>query len=155
MDSFITIRRRDDVAVPLLALNQTSIYANIPLPPVKSPQAVPRHQEETYRQALDNVSTSSSRYYDTTTPRQSLPRGGTINKPAKYHDDLPETPGSQRSLKTDANLACVIPLAQPDSSTAAPATQTDAWQPRRKENNDAKSIIALLCCCSRVSWSAR
>ncbi|BDY98702.1 hypothetical protein MUTS15_73590 [Escherichia coli] len=58
MDNFITIRRRDDTAVPLLAPNQ-DIYLreNIRSRLLVAAQAVPRHQEETYRQALENVST--------------------------------------------------------------------------------------------------
>ncbi|SCC36421.1 uroporphyrinogen-III C-methyltransferase [Kosakonia oryziphila] len=66
MDSFITIRRRDETAVPLLAPNQ-DIYLreNIRSRLLVAAQAVPRHQEETYRQALDNVSTWVRAYYDT------------------------------------------------------------------------------------------
>ncbi|WP_039055060.1 uroporphyrinogen-III C-methyltransferase [Enterobacter sp. Bisph1] len=65
MDSFITIRRRDDTAVPLLAPNQ-DIYLreNIRSRLLVAAQAVPRHQEETYKQALDNVSTWVRAYYD-------------------------------------------------------------------------------------------
>ncbi len=50
MDNFITIRRRDDTAVPLLAPNQ-DIYLreNIRSRLLVAAQAVPRHQEETYR----------------------------------------------------------------------------------------------------------
>lgn len=66
MDSFITIRRRDDTAVPLLAPNQ-DIYLreNIRSRLLVAAQAVPRHQEETYKQALDNVSSWVRAYYDT------------------------------------------------------------------------------------------
>lgn len=66
MDSFITIRRRDDTAVPLLAPNQ-DIYLreNIRSRLLVAAQAVPRHQEETYKQSLDNVSTWVRAYYDT------------------------------------------------------------------------------------------
>lgn len=66
MDGFITIRRRDETAVPLLAPNQ-DIYLreNIRSRLLVAAQAVPRHQEETYKQALDNVSTWVRAYYDT------------------------------------------------------------------------------------------
>ncbi|EPK7360212.1 uroporphyrinogen-III C-methyltransferase [Kluyvera intermedia] len=66
MDSFITIRRRDETAVPLLAPNQ-DIYLreNIRSQLLAAVQAVPRHQDETYKQALDNVSTWVRAYYDT------------------------------------------------------------------------------------------
>lgn len=49
MDSFITVRRRDETAVPLLAPNQ-DIYLreNIRSRLLVAAQAVPRHQEETW-----------------------------------------------------------------------------------------------------------
>ena len=56
MDSFITVRRRDETAVPLLAPNQdVYLRENIRSRLLVAAQAVPRHQEETYKQALDNV----------------------------------------------------------------------------------------------------
>ncbi|EKK0503176.1 uroporphyrinogen-III C-methyltransferase [Klebsiella pneumoniae] len=66
MDSFITVRRRDETAVPLLAPNQ-DIYLreNIRSRLLVAAQAVPRHQEETWKQSLDNVSTLVRAYYDT------------------------------------------------------------------------------------------
>lgn len=66
MDSFITVRRRDETAVPLLAPNQ-DIYLreNIRSRLLVAAQAVPRHQEETWKQSLDNVSTWIRAYYDT------------------------------------------------------------------------------------------
>lgn len=66
MDSFITVRRRDETAVPLLAPNQdVYLRENIRSRLLVAAQAVPRHQEETYKQALDNVSTWVRAYYDT------------------------------------------------------------------------------------------
>ncbi|ENQ2697177.1 TPA: uroporphyrinogen-III C-methyltransferase [Klebsiella pneumoniae] len=66
MDSFITVRRRDETAVPLLAPNQ-DIYLreNIRSRLLVAAQAVPRHQEETWKQSLGNVSTWVRAYYDT------------------------------------------------------------------------------------------
>ena len=66
LDSFITVRRRDETAVPLLAPNQ-DIYLreNIRSRLLVAAQAVPRHQEETWKQSLDNVSTWVRAYYDT------------------------------------------------------------------------------------------
>jgi len=64
--SFITVRRRDETAVPLLAPNQdVYLRENIRSRLLVAAQAVPRHQEETYKQALDNVSTWVRAYYDT------------------------------------------------------------------------------------------
>lgn len=73
MDSFITIRRRDETAVPLLAPNEdVYLRENIRSRLLVAAQAVPRHREETYKQALDNVST---RYVLTTIPMmQPRPR---------------------------------------------------------------------------------
>jgi len=66
MDSFITVRRRDETAVPLLAPNQdVYLRENLRSRLLVAAQAVPRHQEETYKQALDNVSTWVRAYYDT------------------------------------------------------------------------------------------
>lgn len=66
MDSFITVRRRDETAVPLLEPNQ-DIYLreNIRSRLLVAAQAVPRHQEETWKQSLDNLSTWVRAYYDT------------------------------------------------------------------------------------------
>ena len=66
MDSFITVRRRDETAVPLLAPNQ-DIYLREKIRSrlLVAAQAVPRHQEETWKQSLDNVSTWVRAYYDT------------------------------------------------------------------------------------------
>ncbi|MEQ4924026.1 uroporphyrinogen-III C-methyltransferase [Proteus hauseri] len=69
MDDFITIRRRDTTAVPLLAPNQ-DIYLreNIRSRLLIASQAVPRHQSEIYQQSLEAVSTWVRSYFDTTDP---------------------------------------------------------------------------------------
>ncbi|QAV23301.1 uroporphyrinogen-III C-methyltransferase [Proteus hauseri] len=69
MDDFITIRRRDTAAVPLLAPNQ-DIYLreNIRSRLLIASQAVPRHQTEIYQQSLEAVSTWVRSYFDTTDP---------------------------------------------------------------------------------------
>ena len=69
MDSFITVRRRDETAVPLLAPNQ-DIYLreNIRSRLLVAAQAVPRHQDEVYKQSLESVSTWVRAYFDTTDP---------------------------------------------------------------------------------------
>lgn len=58
MADFITIRRRDTSAEPLLAPNQ-DIYLreNIRSRLLVAAQAIPRHQNETYKQSLETVST--------------------------------------------------------------------------------------------------
>ena len=69
MADFITIRRRDTSAEPLLAPNQ-DIYLreNIRSRLLVAAQAIPRHQNETYKQSLETVSTWVRAYFDTTDP---------------------------------------------------------------------------------------
>ncbi|WON77105.1 uroporphyrinogen-III C-methyltransferase [Serratia sp. UGAL515B_01] len=69
MADFITIRRRDTAAEPLLAPNQ-DIYLreNIRSRLLIAAQAIPRHQNEVYKQSLETVSTWIRAYFDTTDP---------------------------------------------------------------------------------------
>lgn len=66
MDDFITIRRRDNTAQPLLAPNQ-DIYLreNIRSRLLIAAQAVPRHQDEIYKQSIETVSSWVRAWYDT------------------------------------------------------------------------------------------
>lgn len=128
MDSFITIRRRDDTAVPLLAPNQdVYLRENIRSRLLVAAQAVPRHQEETYRQALDNVSTWVRAYYDTddAATKAFLEEVDKLSQ-QNITMDLPETLESQAILEKLMQTRVRNLLAQPTVSTAAPATQTDA-----------------------------
>lgn len=62
-------------AVPLLAPNQDVYLRENIRSLLVAAQAVPRHQEETYRQALENVSTWVRAYHDTDDaqrPKRSL-----------------------------------------------------------------------------------
>ncbi|MFT8212125.1 MAG: uroporphyrinogen-III C-methyltransferase [Symbiopectobacterium sp.] len=66
MSDFITIRRRDSNAEPLLAPNQDFyLRENIRARLLTAAQAVPRHQNETYKQSLEAVSTWVRAYFDT------------------------------------------------------------------------------------------
>ncbi|WP_025119007.1 MULTISPECIES: uroporphyrinogen-III C-methyltransferase [unclassified Serratia (in: enterobacteria)] len=69
MADFITVRRRDSSAEPLLAPNQ-DIYLreNIRSRLLVAAQAIPRHQNEVYKQSLETVSTWVRAYFDTTDP---------------------------------------------------------------------------------------
>ncbi|OON38554.1 uroporphyrinogen-III C-methyltransferase [Izhakiella australiensis] len=69
MDDFITIRRRDNTAQPLLAPDQ-EIYLreNIRSRLLIAAQAVPRHQDEIYKQSLDTVSSWVRAWYDVKNP---------------------------------------------------------------------------------------
>ncbi|TDB53332.1 uroporphyrinogen-III C-methyltransferase [Photorhabdus khanii] len=69
MDNFITIRRRDTTAEPLLAPNQ-DIYLreNIRARLLIAAQAIPRHQGEVFKQSLETVSTWVRAYFDINDP---------------------------------------------------------------------------------------
>lgn len=69
MDDFITIRRRDSSTEPLLAPNQdVYLRENIRSRLLIAAQAVPRHQDEVYKQSLESVSTWVRAYFDTSDP---------------------------------------------------------------------------------------
>ncbi|MTH47584.1 uroporphyrinogen-III C-methyltransferase [Intestinirhabdus alba] len=124
MDSFITIRRRDDTAVPLLAPNQ-DIYLreNIRSRLLIAAQAVPRHQEETWRQALDNVSTWVRAYYDTadSTTKTFLEEVDKLSQQS-ISMDLPETLQSQALLEKLVQTRVRNLLAQPAADRQAEPT---------------------------------
>lgn len=126
MDSFITIRRRDETAVPLLAPNQ-DIYLreNIRSQLLAAVQAVPRHQDETYKQALDNVSTWVRAYYDTddATTKAFLDDIEKLSQQS-ISMDVPETLQSQPILEKLMQTRVRNLMAQP--SAAQPADQQPA-----------------------------
>ena len=126
MDSFITVRRRDETAVPLLAPNQ-DIYLreNIRSQLLAAVQAVPRHQDETYKQALDNVSTWVRAYYDTddATTKAFLDDIEKLSQQS-ISMDVPETLQSQPILEKLMQTRVRNLMAQP--SAAQPADQQPA-----------------------------
>ena len=66
MDDFITIRRRDTTAEPLLAPNQdVYLRENIRSRLLIAAQAVPRHQDEIYKQSIDTISSWIRSWFDT------------------------------------------------------------------------------------------
>ncbi|MCW6540197.1 uroporphyrinogen-III C-methyltransferase [Yersinia ruckeri] len=69
LTDFVTIRRRDSSAEPLLAPNQ-DIYLreNIRSRLLVAAQAVPRHQDEVYKQSLETISTWVRAYFDVNDP---------------------------------------------------------------------------------------
>ncbi|MDA8498979.1 MULTISPECIES: uroporphyrinogen-III C-methyltransferase [unclassified Citrobacter] len=132
MDSFITIRRRDETAVPLLAPNQdVYLRENIRSRLLVAAQAVPRHQEETYRQALENVSTWVRAYYDTddAATKAFLEEVDQLSQQS-ISMDVPETLQSQAVLEKLMQTRVRNLLAQPSTSPAeaapAPVPQADA-----------------------------
>lgn len=135
MDSFITIRRRDETAVPLLAPNQdVYLRENIRSRLLVAAQAVPRHQEETYRQALENVSTWVRAYYDTddATTKAFLDEVDQLSQQS-ISMNVPDTLQSQAILEKLMQTRVRNLLAQPTTSPAeaetapapAPAPQAD------------------------------
>ncbi|MGF6567562.1 uroporphyrinogen-III C-methyltransferase [Kosakonia cowanii] len=131
MDSFITIRRRDETAVPLLAPNQdVYLRENIRSRLLVAAQAVPRHQEETYKQALDNVSTWVRAYYDTddAATKAFLEEVDKLGQQS-IAMELPESLQSQPILEKLMQTRVRNLLAQPAvPSEQAPAAPADAAQ---------------------------
>ncbi|RPH26462.1 uroporphyrinogen-III C-methyltransferase [Buttiauxella warmboldiae] len=123
MDSFITIRRRDETAVPLLAPNQdVYLRENIRSRLLVAAQAVPRHQEETYKQSLENVSTWVRAYYDTSdsVTKSFLDELDTLSQQS-INMDIPQTLESQPLLEKLMQTRVRNLLAQPAASATAPA----------------------------------
>ncbi|EOF4704850.1 MAG: uroporphyrinogen-III C-methyltransferase [Klebsiella huaxiensis] len=134
MDSFITVRRRDETAVPLLAPNQdVYLRENIRSRLLVAAQAVPRHQEETYKQALDNVSTWVRAYYDTddATTKAFLEDVDKLSQQS-ITMDVPETLQSQglleKLMQTRVRNLMAQPVA-PQSNAPAPTPAAPAPTP--------------------------
>lgn len=69
MDDFITVRRRDATSEPLLAPDQeVYLRENIRSRLLIAAQAVPRHQNEIYKQSIDTVSAWVRAWYETKDP---------------------------------------------------------------------------------------
>jgi uroporphyrin-3 C-methyltransferase len=131
MDSFITIRRRDETAVPLLAPNQdVYLRENIRSRLLVAAQAVPRHQEETYKQALDNVSTWVRAYYDTedATTKGFLDDVDALSQQS-ITMNVPENLQSQPILEKLMQTRVRNLMAQPTAATPAPAPQAETPAP--------------------------
>ncbi|AMR39184.1 uroporphyrinogen-III C-methyltransferase [Pluralibacter gergoviae] len=119
MDNFITVRRRDETAVPLLAPNQdVYLRENIRSRLLVAAQAVPRHQEETYKQALDNVSTWVRAYYDTddATTKGFLDALDKLSQ-QNINMDVPDSLQSQPVLEKLMQTRVRNLLAQPAAAT--------------------------------------
>ncbi len=140
MDSFITVRRRDETAVPLLAPNQ-DIYLreNIRSRLLVAAQAVPRHQEETWKQSLDNVSTWVRAYYDTddATTKAFLDEVDKLSQQS-ITMTVPETLQSQALLEKLMQTRVRNLMAQPAVTAGgapSPVPAAPAAPLRRKESN--------------------
>nr|WP_318384912.1 uroporphyrinogen-III C-methyltransferase [uncultured Enterobacter sp.] len=129
MDSFITVRRRDETAVPLLAPNQ-DIYLreNIRSRLLVAAQAVPRHQEETYKQALDNVSSWVRAYYDTDDAStkaflEDIDKLGQQSITMDVPDTLQSQPIMEKLMQTRVRNLLAQPGAAADQAQPAAAPQ--------------------------------
>jgi uroporphyrin-3 C-methyltransferase len=127
MDGFITIRRRDETAVPLLAPNQdVYLRENLRSRLLVAAQAIPRHQQQTYKQALDNVSTWVRAYYDTddATTKAFLDELDSLSQ-QNINMDVPETLQSQALLEKLMQTRVRNLLSQPSvAPSAAPQADT-------------------------------
>lgn len=125
MDDFITIRRRDDTAEPLLAPNQdVYLRENIRSRLLIAAQAVPRHQNEVYKQSIDTVSTWVRAWYDTNDAStkaylNQLDELAQIN----ISMDVPDTLESQAKLDSLMQTRVRNLLAQPTAAPANPQPQ--------------------------------
>lgn len=133
MDSFITVRRRDETAVPLLAPNQdVYLRENLRSRLLVAAQAVPRHQEETYKQALDNVSTWVRAYYDTddattTAFLEEMDKLSQQNITMNVPDKLESQPILEKLMQTRVrNLLAQPGEAAEQSPAPAPAPAPDS-----------------------------
>jgi len=134
MDSFITVRRRDETAVPLLAPNQdVYLRENIRSRLLVAAQAVPRHQEETYKQALDNVSTWVRAYYDTddattTAFLDEVDKLSQQNITMNVPDKLESQPIMEKLMQTRVRNLLAQPgvAAEPTAEAPAPAPAPDS-----------------------------
>ncbi|MDL4913271.1 MAG: uroporphyrinogen-III C-methyltransferase [Enterobacterales bacterium endosymbiont of Blomia tropicalis] len=115
MDDFITIRRRDNTAQPLLAPNQdVYLRENIRSRLLIAAQAVPRHQDEIYRQSIDTVSTWVRAWYDTNdaATKAFLAQLDELSQ-QNIHMDLPDNLESQPLLEQLMQTRVRNLLAQP------------------------------------------
>lgn len=122
LTDFITIRRRDSAAEPLLAPNQ-DIYLreNIRSRLLVAAQAVPRHQNETFKQSLETASTWVRAYFDTTDPgtKAFLDQLDALSQQSVAMDvpaELQSQPLLEKLMHTRVrNLLAQSPAIQPES----------------------------------------
>ncbi|WP_075183412.1 uroporphyrinogen-III C-methyltransferase [Pantoea sp. 1.19] len=124
MDDFITVRRRDSTAEPLLAPNQdVYLRENIRSRLLIAAQAVPRHQNEIYSQSVDTVSAWVRAWFDTNDPatKAFLAQLDALSE-QNISMDVPDSLSSQPLLDKLMQTRVRNLLAQP-SAAATPQTQ--------------------------------
>lgn len=119
-NDFITVRARDGSEAPLLAPNQ-DIYLreNIRSQLLIAVQAVPRYQEETYKQSLEQASTWVRAYFDTEAPATKAflsTIDELINQPIDI--EMPEALESQEKLEKLMQTRVRSMLSQSETNNA-------------------------------------
>ncbi|MBK0004089.1 uroporphyrinogen-III C-methyltransferase [Erwinia sp. S38] len=125
MDDFITIRRRDATAEPLLAPNQdVYLRENIRSRLLIAAQAVPRHQDEIYKQSIDTVSGWVRAWYDTNdaNTKAFLDQLDELSQQS-VSMDVPDSLESQPLLDKLMQTRVRNLLAQPAATPATPQPQ--------------------------------
>ncbi len=118
MDDFITVRRRDNTAEPLLAPNQdVYLRENIRSRLLIAAQAVPRHQDQIYKQSIDTVSTWVRAWFDTSDPatKSFLTQLDELSQQS-ISMDVPDSLSSQPILNKLMRTRVRNLLAQPSAS---------------------------------------
>ncbi|MFG1175783.1 uroporphyrinogen-III C-methyltransferase [Erwiniaceae bacterium CAU 1747] len=125
MDDFITVRRRDATAEPLLAPNQdVYLRENIRSRLLIAAQAVPRHQDEIYKQSIDTVSGWVRAWYDTNdaNTKAFLDQLDELSQQS-IAMDVPDSLESQPLLDKLMQTRVRNLLAQPAAAPASPHQQ--------------------------------
>ncbi|MGL5757745.1 uroporphyrinogen-III C-methyltransferase [Plesiomonas sp.] len=133
VDDFITVRRRDGAVEPLLAPNQDYyLRENIRQRLQMAAMAIPRHQNELYKQSLEKVDTWVRSYFDMqdSSTQAFLNEIGSLSEESIYVD-LPQSLKSQPLIDDALQTRVRNLLAQPSvgQTPAAPATSVPAAAP--------------------------
>ena len=145
---FITVRARDGSEAPLLAPNQ-DIYLreNIRSQLLIAAQAVPRYQEETYKQSLEQVSTWVRAYFDVNAPATKAFLAEVDELLNQSIDtEMPDTLESQPKLEKVMQARVRNLLAQSEESAKASATPAvkEEKQPSETEAKPEKSESSVV-----------
>ncbi|MGL4480093.1 MAG: uroporphyrinogen-III C-methyltransferase, partial [Aeromonas veronii] len=129
VNDFITVRRRDGNVEPLLAPNQDYyLRENIRQRLQMAAMAIPRHQNELYKQSLEKVDTWVRSYFDMqdSSTQAFLNELEALSQESIYMD-LPTTLKSQPLLEDALQTRVRNLLAQPGvNATPAPVTSAPA-----------------------------
>ncbi|MCW2257298.1 uroporphyrin-3 C-methyltransferase [Providencia alcalifaciens] len=141
-NDFITVRARDGSEAPLLAPNQ-DIYLreNIRSQLLIAAQAVPRYQEETYKQSLEQVSTWVRAYFDVDAPATKAFLAEVdelVNQPIAT--EMPDALESQPKLEKIMQTRVRNLLSQSTETVAPPAVQEQDKQPVEATEPDAHPV---------------